>query len=191
MRAFIAIELPPEIKEYLSRIQNKLKTCQADMKWVKPGNTHLTLKFLGEINEEQSEKAASILKATAENNPSFIIKLASIAAFPGINAPRMIWLGIDQGETEMRKLVRDLEEKLSGIGMPQESREFSAHITLARNRSCRNQQALAAGITRLNDKLKTEEYIFTADKLTFFKSSLTTLGPVYEALRVFKFRDGS
>jgi len=185
MRAFIAIELPAEIKEYLSRIQNKLKTCQADMKWVKPQNIHLTLKFLGEINTEQSDQTASILKRAAGSAPPFIISLASIAAFPGINTPRMVWLGIGQGEPQIKKLVQYLEEGLSGAGMPQEEREFSAHITLARNRSCRNQQALADGIAVLNDKLKNEKHEFTADKLTLFKSDLTPQGPVYEALKVF------
>lgn len=161
------------------------------MKWVKPQNIHLTLKFLGEINGEQADQTASILERTAGSAPPFIINLASIAAFPGISTPRIIWLGIGQGESQIKKLVQYLEGELAGIGMPQEEREFSAHITLARNRSCRNQQTLADGITGLNDKLKNEKHEFTADKLTLFKSDLTPQGPIYETLRVFPLGDGS
>ena len=191
MRTFIAIELPAEIKEYLNFIQNKLKACQTDMKWVKPENIHLTLKFLGEINAEQFDKTVSILKKAADNNPSFKINMASIAAFPGINTPRIIWLGINQGEPQIKTLVANLEEKLVGIGIPAEERTFSVHITIARTCSCRNQQSLGAGIAGLNDKLKIEKHEFTADKLTLFKSTLTSQGPLYEALQVFPLGDGS
>jgi len=153
------------------------------MKWVKPQNIHLTLKFLGEINAEQSDQTASLLKETADNNCSFIISLALLDAFPGINAPRIIWLGIDQGELPLKKIAADLEDGLTKIGIPAKTQPFSAHITLARNRSCFNQQALVGGIAGLNNKLKNEKHEFTANKLTLFRSTLTPLGPIYEALQ--------
>lgn len=180
MRAFIAIELPKEIKDTLSALQEKLKSSGADVKWVAPENIHLTLKFLGEIDDKQSAGVSRVLEETAENNASFIIRLASLGVFPKINYPRVIWTGIDKGDEESKKIAAELEQKLAAIGIPKEERPFSSHITIGRVRSLQNKDKLIEGLNNLAGYFEKDKPQFPASKITLFKSTLTPKGPLYE-----------
>src|SRR3989338_713711 len=122
MRTFIAIELPSEIKNYLAALEDQLKTTRADVKWVKPDNIHLTLKFLGEINDEPLEKIKEILNSVTADKSSFSLRLASLGAFPKTNYPRVIWVGIDNGDKETKEIAKELERKIEKIGIPAEDR---------------------------------------------------------------------
>lgn len=202
MRAFIAIELPEEIKQALGQLQQKLKATGADAKWVAPENIHLTLKFLGEINDTQLAKINAILDETARQNNPFQLRINSIGVFPKMelricegdirrspddtsgrrrmDSPKVIWVGVDKGDAESKKIVAQLEEKIAQIGIPKEKREFSSHITIARVRSSLNREKLIQGLNNsagyfLNDNLQ-----FNTAKITLFKSILTPKGPVYE-----------
>lgn len=184
MRAFIAIELSKEIKDFLSRIQEKLKLSGCDVKWVSPKNIHLTLKFLGEINEEQLAKINQIVSEAAVLQPGFDLRLASIGSFPKISSPRVIWVGIGQGKEETKKIAAYLEEKISLIGIPAEEKEFSSHITIGRVRSPSGRQNLIQGLREIESEFEGQEKPqLKVTKITLFKSTLTPQGPVYEALK--------
>ncbi len=182
MRAFIAIELPEEVREYLRRLQGKLGKSGADVKWVLPQNIHLTLKFLGEINEETGE-VQNIIKKTAGAKSTFGIRLSSLGGFPTLNSPRVIWIGINKGAAEVKDIAKLLEDSLDSIGIPAENREFSSHITIGRTRSSLNRIALAKLLNELKDTPQTENIEFPVNKITLFKSTLTPKGPVYEVLK--------
>jgi 2'-5' RNA ligase len=186
MRTFIAIELPEEVKEYLRRLQGKLKKCDADVKWVAPQNIHLTLKFLGEIDEKKAGEIEEILTKTARQNPSFQIRASSIGGFPGLSSPRVIWIGIDKGDSEVKNIAKKLETSLELIGIPREERGFSSHITIGRTKSSLNRTSLAKLLNELKETPQTENIEFTVNKITFFKSTLTPQGPIYEALKEFQ-----
>ncbi|KPK97044.1 MAG: hypothetical protein AMJ95_11240 [Omnitrophica WOR_2 bacterium SM23_72] len=180
MRTFIAIELPEEIKESLARLQDRLKQSQADVKWVKPQNIHLTLKFLGEINEEQLEKITRALEQVCLNRRCFQMCLSTVGAFPKVNFPRVIWVGVEKGASETSEIATDLEEKVSMVEVPKEKRPFSSHITIGRVRSNFNKDKLVNDLKTIGS-LEGKEFAVT--KLTLFKSTLTPTGPVYEALK--------
>ncbi|MFH0827731.1 MAG: RNA 2',3'-cyclic phosphodiesterase [Candidatus Omnitrophota bacterium] len=184
MRAFIAIELPQEIKTTLSRLQAKLKTAGADVKWVEPKNIHLTLKFLGEIDEQTIEKLNSCLEKIRKIKKPFTLNLSSPGAFPNPASPRVIWVGIKQGNTEIKEITLLLEKQSTEIGLTPENREFSAHITIGRTRSGKNRRELSKILSDLSQN-SLEDNLFTVDKITFFKSTLTSRGPVYEAIKEF------
>jgi 2'-5' RNA ligase len=183
MRTFIAIELPENIKTTLSRLQDKLKQCGADVKWVEPHNIHLTLKFLGEIEDSKLEKINQIIKDTAENKLKFEITLAGLGVFPNINHPKIIWVGIKNGDNETKLIAEELEEKLQRLNIPKEERQFSGHITIGRIKSWLNKDKLIGGLSTLRDDLPKEKISFIADKITLFKSSLKPNGPIYEVLK--------
>jgi 2'-5' RNA ligase len=185
MRTFIAIELSPEIEEYLRRLQERLKTSQADVKWVSPQNIHLTLKFLGEIDEKTLEQIKHILEDTACSSEQFTLRLSVIGAFPSIKSPRVIWIGIDKGDEEVKVIAKELEDKLSAIGLPKEDRAFSSHITLGRVRSSGNRNNLVKSLESLKEKLLEGNTELRVEKITLFKSTLTPKGPIYEALKEF------
>jgi 2'-5' RNA ligase len=182
MRTFIAVSLPKEIKDFLSRIQEQLRSSGADVKWVHPENIHLTLKFLGEIEDNQIEQLTALLQETVKGKSAFAVRLSSIGAFPKISSPRVIWVGIDKGDSDLQQISGELERRCGRIGIPEEDRPFSSHITLGRVRSGLNRQKLASDLDNLKDNPDLQGREFTVDKVTLFKSTLTPKGPIYEPL---------
>ena len=183
MRAFIAIELSPDLRKRLASLEEQLKSSGGDVKWVKPENIHLTLKFLGEIDEKQLGEAAKIIQNTADKNKRFFIRLASPDAFPNINSPRIIWIRVDKGDSETKQIAKILEEKTAKVGILHESRPFSTHITLGRVRSGLNREKLVKNLENLASKPLEDSAEFLVTKITLFKSTLTLGGPIYETLK--------
>lgn len=183
MRAFIAIELPKEIRDALGILQQKLRSSGAEVKWVAPENIHLTLKFLGEIDDTQLPKFSEIIEETSRNHNSFQIRINSIGVFPKLNSPRVIWVGVDKGDGECKKIAAELEEKIAAYGIPEEKREFSSHITIARVKSLLNRDKLVQELNQLAGYFRQKNLLFYAVKITLFKSTLTPKGPIYEVQR--------
>lgn len=180
MRAFIAISLPEEIQLALAGLQDRLKEAHADVKWVESRNIHLTLKFLGEIDDRQLVKIMEILEGVAGQRQYFPINIFSIGAYPKIDSPRVIWVGIDKGDGEIKELAKALEEKIAAEGIPKEVRPFSSHITIGRVRSGMNKNSLVQKLTiaEIPGGLG-----FAVRKIVLFKSTLTPKGPAYEILK--------
>ena len=179
IRAFIAIELNSDTQEGLARIQSELRSARADVKWVKPQNIHLTLKFLGNIDSSQAEKIKQILDEIGNKFKSFESDLNELGAFPKPKTPRVIWVGMQKGKDQVISIVNDLENKISEIGILREDRTFHPHVTLGRLRSPHNR----SGLVEFLEKNKTIPPLnFTADKIVLFKSTLTPQGPIYEPL---------
>ncbi len=184
MRTFIAIELPEPIKNSLARLIDKLKETSADVKWVQPQNIHLTLKFLGERDDKKVDRITEILDEVAKNHKAFPIRINALGAFPNMSSPRVIWVGIDQGDIETKSIFKDLEDSICKVGIPKEDRAFSSHITIGRTRSAKGITELSQAIASLNDSIGKDKLEFTAGSITLFKSTLTPKGPIYEALKV-------
>lgn len=178
MRTFIAVELDKEIKKVLSKIQDELKTTQADVKWVEPENIHLTLKFLGEVEENKIPKISQILKALSNQTKPFTIRLCELGTFPSPKYPRVVWIGITEGKTELLKLAELLEDSLVQLKFPKEKRGFSAHFTLGRVRSGKNKDVLCQKLNTIQVPGLRQEI----KSITLFKSTLTPKGPLYEKL---------
>ncbi|MFH1578097.1 MAG: RNA 2',3'-cyclic phosphodiesterase [Candidatus Omnitrophota bacterium] len=181
MRAFIAIELPEDIRNILGNINNQLEQTGADVKWVLPQNAHLTLKFLGEITPSLVDRVSAALNETAQKNPCFTLRLSGLGAFPKLNYARVIWIGITNDQPVI-KIAKELKRQMREIGFPKESRKFNSHITLGRVRSGSNQNALIEKIGFLNKESPHLLAEFKVINLTFFKSTLTPQGPIYEKL---------
>ncbi len=183
MRTFIAIELPAQIKDKLSELQALLKQSGADVKWVAPQNIHLTLKFLGEIDEEKSTKISGIIENIAQGLKQFQISLSSLGAFPKIEFPLVIWVSIDKGDREVKMLAKGLEERIEKLGVPKEERPFSSHITIGRVRSPLNKDKLVKALREAENYFGAKIIEFNVTKIKLFKSTLGPSGPVYETLK--------
>ena len=105
----MAIPLNEQLHKELGQLQDKLKIANADVKWVKPENIHLTLKFLGNITDEQIEQVKNSLKSAASGFQPYSIHLAQIGAFPKISYARVIWVGMDEGAEETKKIYQAFE----------------------------------------------------------------------------------
>lgn len=180
MRCFIAIDLPDKVKSELIGLQNELKASGVQVKWTEVSNIHLTLKFLGEINEKTKEEISHLLDNISKNIPCFKMDIKSIGVFPKPNFPRIIWVGVDKGDKEIKNLVRFIEDGAERIGISKEERDFSSHITIGRVKSTLNKDKLVNALKVLETKPFNAE--FSVDKITLFKSTLTSKGPFYEAL---------
>lgn len=179
IRAFVAIELSEGVKKELAALQRELKAAGSDVKWVKTDNVHLTLKFLGNIDEDQLEEVKAALDKVGSNNKAFTINLFKVGCFPKLGFPRVVWLGIDKGCGETEAIADELEGELAKAGFEKEKRSFSAHLTLGRVRSPKGRNKLVEKIKALDFKPSAETEV---TKLTLFKSTLTPQGSIYTPL---------
>ena len=126
-----------------------------------------------------------ILEDIVRETKGFPLRISSLGAFPRISSPRVIWVGIDQGDTEVKTLAKTIEEKITKIGIAKEPRPFSSHITLGRTRSGARQEMLVKGLSELGGYFEKNTLEAQVTKITFFKSALTPHGPIYETLKEF------
>jgi len=184
IRSFIAIELDEKIHAFLADIQGKLKASEANVKWVKAENIHLTLKFLGNVTLDNIEKIKAILDEIAIGYKPYILSLSEIGAFPKLDHPRVIWVGTKEGVEETKTLAGDLEEELSAIGFEKEKRPFKSHLTLGRIRSPKNKQELKEIVETINNEIQaaSNEQRVSIEHLTLFQSTLTPQGSIYAPL---------
>lgn len=134
MRSFIAIELHEKVKSALAALQQELKEHRTDIKWVKPDNIHLTLKFLGNIKEEKAENIIKKMEKVCCCYNPFPLEIKDIGMFHCLKSPRVLWVGTrDSGV--LQRLQKDIDSEMASIGFEPEKRKFTAHLTLGRFRS--------------------------------------------------------
>jgi 2'-5' RNA ligase len=182
MRCFIAININEQIRKALADLQEELQgkadIKRGDAKWVNPENIHLTLKFLGEIKDEQIVDVCKITGDVASRHKSFELDIESVGHFGGRSA-RVLWVGTGQNREKLVQLQQDLERQLDLAGWPREARKFSGHLTLCRIRNARAGVKLAKLAREYEDfKLGTTP----ADSVSVFQSELTPQGPIYTVL---------
>jgi RNA 2',3'-cyclic 3'-phosphodiesterase len=133
IRAFIAIDLTPEITKQLSQISAQLIKPLEDIpvRWVPAGNIHLTLKFLGDVSIAHMEVLKEVLQGEASTHRSFTFSVGNLGAFPNIRHPRVIWVGVE-APNDLAALQRSIESSMARIGYAPEDRPFSPHLTLGR-----------------------------------------------------------
>ncbi|MEK6563835.1 MAG: RNA 2',3'-cyclic phosphodiesterase [Candidatus Omnitrophota bacterium] len=180
MRIFIAIKLENEIKDKLSQIQEELKSAQADVRWVKPENIHLTLKFLGEtpVEETKIPEIIRCLKELGGQIKPFTARISGMGAFPSLKSARVIWVGVKEDTTELTKLAGMIEDSLVKLGFPEEKRKFSAHLTLGRLRSNKNKDKLGQKL----EKFKIPGLSVRINSIALFESVLHPTGAAYQKL---------
>ena len=146
VRTFICLQLPAFARDRLASTQQRLRASGAQVRWVRPQNIHLTLKFLGSVAADRLQDVVQAVKRGAVPAPPIPLELAALGCFPNRRAPRVVWAGLTQCPEELRNLQQRVEKELVAIGFPEESRPFSPHFTLGRVRSGRNIRKLVAAI---------------------------------------------
>jgi 2'-5' RNA ligase len=183
IRSFIAIELPRELKVSISRLQEQLKSgSTAPVKWVSPENTHLTLKFLGNIDTAIVEDIKKALREAARGIPAIRLGVEGLGTFPGGNRVQVVWAGLTGELNKLQKLQQRIDKELLPLGFPAEKRAFSPHLTIARlrDRATVNDRH---DIGRLVENTKFESGLdFSVKSVNLMKSQLTQEGPIYSVL---------
>ncbi len=183
IRSFIAIELPRELKLALSQLQENFKSASSvPVKWVDPGNIHLTLKFLGDISPEITGRITSALEDAARGTPPFDIEVSGLGVFPNNKRVQIIWVGLAGELVKLGQLQKRIEEMLTPLGFPSEARPFSPHLTLARVRDyARPDDRLALGELIAGTRFE-QKYKINVNAVLLIKSQLTREGPIYSRI---------
>jgi len=132
-RAFIALELPEEARRVGAAVQSQLRRCRADVRWVDPANLHVTMKFLGDVEPVLLGRLAERLGSCLEGMGAVPVGLEGVGAFPGIQRPRVIWVGVRE-DPQLTELHRRVTRTAAEFGFEPEDRPFRAHATLGRVR---------------------------------------------------------
>jgi 2'-5' RNA ligase len=181
VRLFVAIPLPPDVRERLAHVQDRLRRAQADVSWVKPGNLHITLKFLGEAEPKRLEAVRSVLAEAAGSARPFQVTVAGVGTFGG-RLPRVVWVGVGEGVAPLEALARSVENGLARLGFAKEKRLFTAHFTLGRVRSPTNADALLVAIRAEPPELFGR---VSVDRFVLMQSELNPSGSIYTELQQF------
>jgi RNA 2',3'-cyclic 3'-phosphodiesterase len=180
MRLFTGIDLPEDVVGKLTRLLDLLRPT-AHLKWTPPYNFHLTTKFIGEWPEERLQELIEHLRPLGNRAPISAIDVEGIGWFPNPHSPRILWTGINAGP-ELARLASDTDHALGGLGIPEETKKFSPHLTLARVKDAVPLSPLRQAI----DQLPTLEFgSFTADRFHLYQSKTGPSGSIYTKLAEF------
>ena len=182
MRCFVAIALPAAVRELMGRVQDALRRADADVKWVEFENLHLSLKFLGDVDEEPLSTLKGSLSVEALRWPAMKLTYGGVGTFPDHGTPRVVWAGCSGDLETLAALAGAVERAAELVGVPRERHPFVAHLTLGRVKSERNLKQLRAAIAN-----QASVPLGSSDVKEFvlYKSTLSNKGPTYEALAGF------
>lgn len=184
MRCFIAVDLDEPIRRDLNRLIDRLRPSCPKVQWVRPENLHLTIKFLGEIAPAKIASIAATLDQLCSQCRPFDIQLRGLGVFPPAGPVRVIWVGVEDEDGRLHAAQRQCEAALELLGLSRERRPYSAHLTIARNKS-----PAASGPLRRTVEEAAE---FSAGSqsvhgLTLYESTLSPGGSIYQILSRHRF----
>jgi 2'-5' RNA ligase len=185
LRTFIALDVPSAVLDTITRIQNRFKSLGLHASWVKPGNIHLTLKFLGDTDPDRIPGIQNKLSEALAPFAPFQLVLNSVGVFPDTHRPRVLWVGLKDDSGRLKTLQTATEKALESAGFPIEQRPFSPHLTLARIKSPKGKKALQEELDAVNQE-GIEPHPFEVDEIKLYKSQLTPKGSIYTVLANFK-----
>jgi 2'-5' RNA ligase len=178
IRSFICIEVPEEILFRLKTLQKRLKGLSDGVRWVRPEGIHLTLKFLGDVDEGRLADVARGIETATRNIQPFEILLGGYGAFPNFRRPRVFWLGIQEDTGVLIRLQRRIEQELEKEGFSPEKRRFTPHLTLGRVKFNEN----IAKVSQLLSEEDTGADRFRVSEVKLKRSDLLPSGAVYTTL---------
>jgi 2'-5' RNA ligase len=179
-RVFIALNINEDVRRELADIQGELRKCDADVRWVKPENIHLTLRFLGYVSDAALKEVFEASKSSVLGIAPFEIFLSGIGVFPDLKRPRVIWAGIRESKM-LSSIAHNLGGLLKQCGFSQEQRDYHPHLTLGRVRSPRNKEGLVRAI-KANENWNGGSLI--AREIRVMESVLKPEGAGYSSLHI-------
>jgi 2'-5' RNA ligase len=180
IRTFIALPASESDRKKMAEIQSGLMSAQSDVKWESENKFHITLKFLGNVEQSKIERMSLQLSEQIAAGPPLEINYISLGAFPDIRSPRIVWIGTDHNEA-LLALQAKIDQVCIKFGFQKEDREFHPHITIGRVKSRRN-------LARLTEAIKTITFDPIHSKcyeVLLMKSDLSPGGSIYSILKSF------
>jgi 2'-5' RNA ligase len=189
VRLFIGVELDEHVKDAAAAIGESLRRelgHRVDARWVPAANLHITLWFLGEVDESRVDSTIHALNRPFDE-AAFDVELSGLGAFPPSGPPRVLWLGVSAGGDSLVRVHAELATRLEPIGYERERRAYSAHLTIARVKN------VARGVSGRDMRAMLQARPAEAGRcriaaVTIFRSHLSSKGATYEALERVRLR---
>ena len=182
LRTFIAVEMSPRVIGRVGDLIDKLRVAAAEVNWVRSQQMHLTLKFLGDVPDTETPDICRVVSQVTAGFEPFEIVCRGAGAFPNIQAPRTLWIGIEDGAAELKSLQTALDDALkSELGYGKEQRGFHPHLTIGRVK--REPPGSAGELARLLEQhSEFDADLAVVDEIVTFASFLDRHGPTHEAI---------
>ncbi|QJW95607.1 RNA 2',3'-cyclic phosphodiesterase [Frigoriglobus tundricola] len=179
-RTFIGIDIGDGVRGNAVSLQEALAKTGADVKWVTPESMHLTLLFLGEVDDRELHPVCKAVQAVAAGEPPFTLHVSGVGAFPTPRRPKVLWAGVTTGADALQRLNAALEEKMLDLGCYRtEERGYTPHLTLGRVKG------EADGLTvapELQKRLTWNGGRVPVGEILVYSSSMERDGPVYTVI---------
>jgi RNA 2',3'-cyclic 3'-phosphodiesterase len=181
LRAFVAIFPPPEVREALLRTARR-HPMSGEARWIPAPNVHLTLKFLGDVTDEQLGRIDAALDEVSGRHDPFEIVPSNLGAFPSSRKARILWVGVGEGSERLRALADDVCGSLEPLGFAREGRPYTAHVTLGRARR--------RPVTLRPAQISAQVPRFSADRMELVRSVLGEAGATYSVIATYPLSEG-
>lgn len=169
--------IPSDWTDYLGAISRELASKMRGLSWVRPENLHITLRFLGDLDDAGVQKVCDLVVREAGEAVALRARLGPIGAFPNLNRPRVVWVGLAEGEGAVSAVARAVNDALGRAGFGEPEKPFRPHLTLARVREgARGLEALQSAALPLPPPAS------LLDRICVMKSELHPAGARYTAL---------
>ena len=176
-RLFIALEVPSAVLKNLAALIESLRAVSPQVRWMRPENLHVTLKFIGEVPEAKLSVIRAALTSVRSEQP-VVLDFRGLGFFPNEKHPRVFWAGIE-ASLNLKTLALDIDKASEKLGVPLERRPFSPHLTLARFEPPRMPETLRAAIQKNADcnfgSLRTSQFHLIESKLKSTGAEYTTV----------------
>lgn len=182
LRLFVAIEVEDVVKKRFKECQERLKEGGGDVGWVDVGNIHITLKFLGYVEEEQVARVKGIIEKSVQGIKPFSLQFKGIGGFPKFQRPRVIFTMAEDRMSYLTTMNSRLEDGFQALGVEKEDRAYEPHLTLGRVKSSHNIERLVQLMEKYRDEPFGEESV---SRVLLMQSQLTPKGPIYTKLEEF------
>lgn len=183
VRAFIAIELPDEIRRGLVELRKELQRDEHRfVKWVDPEGIHLTLKFLGNVRSGRVTEIAGAMEVAATGIAPFHLEFSGLGVFPSLKQVRVLWVGIGGEVDRLKELQRGIDTELACFGFAREERPFVPHLTLARVRQGASPSERRSLGELVQSTVFEDTYATTVRTVALMRSQLTPAGAIYSQL---------
>ena len=190
LRLFVAIPMPEAVRSEVIRVQQEMQrlVSAAAVRWTKPEQFHLTLRFLGDVSVERVLALQEAVKTVCGESPALRLRAQGVGFFPNARSPRIIWVGVNDGEGRLADLQKAIEEAVQSFAEKPASEKFSGHVTLGRIKFLKRPEIekLAAHAQAVKDRLFGE---WTANEVEVIQSRLLPAGAEHSVLAVFRSAD--
>lgn len=184
IRSFVAIQVPDLIGQSLGKLQAQLKGSSVDVRWVHPQNFHLTLRFLGDVEENELDTIKDKLCSVSVQHKPFSLNFSGVGGFPQEGRLRVVWIGVGRGQFEINKLVEDIADSLQDANVKKDKKGFFPHLTLGRVKGSPTTRPLRL-LMEKNRGFFTPD--FSVSSFVLYQSQLTPQGPLYKSMGEFNF----